>query len=173
VRAADEEQYVEYVTARLPGWRRTAYLLCGDVHRADDVVQATITKLFLHWRRAREAENLDGYVHTILVRSFISEQRLSWARRIRLVGRPQDGPAPPPAAAPDLETSAVLHAALATVPPRQRAVLVLRFLCDLSVAEVAAILHCAPGTVTSQTALGLTALRRRLGDRAMAGLGEG
>ena len=70
MRTADEEQYVEYVTARLPGLRRTAYLLCGDAHRADDVVQATITKLFLHWRRAREAENLDGYVHAILVRCF-------------------------------------------------------------------------------------------------------
>jgi RNA polymerase sigma-70 factor (sigma-E family) len=173
VGASDEQQYVEYVTARLPVLRRTAYLLCGDPHRADDLVQVTITRLYQHWRRAREAENLDGYVRAILVRTFISEQRLGWARRIRLVGMPHQTPAPPAAAGPDVETAAVVRAALAKVPPRQRAVLVLRFLCDLPVAEVAEILGCAPGTVTSQTSLGLATLRRRLGTQMLVLTGEG
>jgi DNA-directed RNA polymerase specialized sigma24 family protein len=53
--------YVEYVSARLPALHRAAYLLCGDAHRADDIVQATITTLSVNWRRASRADNLDGY----------------------------------------------------------------------------------------------------------------
>lgn len=172
MRAAEEQRYTEYVRARLPGWRRTAYLLCGDEHRADDVVQAMITKLFVHWRRAAAADDLDRYVRAMLVRTFISEQRLGWAKRIRLVGAAEEVPPVPAPAGPDVETRAVVHAALARVAPRARAVLVLRFLLDLPVAEVAELLGCSAGNVKSQTALGLAALRRLLGDSALVNLGK-
>lgn len=164
MRAADEQQYTDYVTARLPALRRTAYLLCGDSHRADDLVQVTITKLYVHWRRASAADHLDGYVRAMLVRTFLSEQRLGWMRRIRLVGSPAETPvvAVP---GPDVETREVVHAALARVSPKARAVLVLRFLLDLPVAEVAEVLGCSQGNVKSQTSLGLTALRQLLGNQ--------
>lgn len=80
-----ERAYTEYVSARLPTLRRIAHLLCKDFHRADDVVQTTLTKLYVHWRRARAADDLDRYVHTMLVRCFLNEQRLEWAR-VRLSG---------------------------------------------------------------------------------------
>ncbi|MBH5337584.1 SigE family RNA polymerase sigma factor [Streptomyces pactum] len=162
-RAEDERAYTEYVTARLPALRRIAHLLCKDPHRADDVVQTTLTKLYVHWRRARAAEDLDRYTHTMLVRCFLSEQRLGWAR-VRLSGAPHEVPGVPPAAGvPDIETRAEVHTALSRIPARQRAVLVLRFLCDLPVAEVAGILGCSEGNVKSQSARGLARLRAQLG----------
>jgi DNA-directed RNA polymerase specialized sigma24 family protein len=60
VRATDERQYTEYLVARLPALRRLAFLLCGDTHRADDVVQIAITRLYVHWRKASAAANIDA-----------------------------------------------------------------------------------------------------------------
>jgi RNA polymerase sigma-70 factor (sigma-E family) len=166
--AGGEEAYTAYVTARLPALRRVAHLLCKDPHRADDIVQTTLTKLYVHWHRARTADHLDRYVHTMLVRSFLNEQRLGWAR-VRLSGSPQETPGLPPApGGPDIETRAEVHTALGRIPPRQRAVLVLRFLCDLPVAEVAGILGCSEGNVKSQSARGLARLRVLLGSTAPA-----
>jgi RNA polymerase sigma-70 factor (sigma-E family) len=162
VRKAEEQQYIDYVTARLPALRRVAHLLCGDGHRADDIVQNAITRLYVHWRKARAADNLDAYVRAIVVRTFLNEQRTGWLARVRLVHDMPDQLAPP---GPDVETSQVLHAALRRVPPRQRAVLVLRFLYDLPVAEVAEILGCSAGNVKSQTAHGLATLRKHLDER--------
>lgn len=161
VRATDEHAYTEYVSARLPALRRVAHLLCGDPHRADDIVQNTITRLYVHWRRAAAADDIDRYVHRMLVRAFLNERRLAWAR-VRLVGAPQDTPLPAAPPGPDVETRDAVRIALSRVPPRQRVVLVLRFLCDLPVAEVADILGRSQGTVKSQTALGLTRLRTLL-----------
>jgi RNA polymerase sigma-70 factor (sigma-E family) len=159
MRASDEQNYTDYVTVRLPALRRIAFLLCGDSHRADDIVQNAIIRLYVHWRRARVAENLDAYVRTIVVRTFLTEQRAGWFTRNRLTDKPPECPAPPGS---DVETSQVLHAALRRVPPRQRAVLVLRFLDDLPVTEVAAILGCSTGNVKSQTSRGLAVLRKYL-----------
>lgn len=168
MREADEQAYVEYVTARLPALRRIAYLLCRDEHRADDVTQTAITRLYVHWRRAQAADDLDRYVRTVLVRCFLNEQRLRWAK-VRLTATP---PEPPPVPGPDVETRAVVHTALSRIPPRQRVVLVLRFLCDQPVAEVAEILGCSTGNVKRLTADGLTRLRAQLGDQTLATLGR-
>jgi RNA polymerase sigma-70 factor (sigma-E family) len=162
MRVRDEQEYVEYVTARLPALRRLACQLCGDEHRADDLVQQTITKLYVHWHRAHAANHLDAYVRTMLVRTFVSERRLGWAR-VRLFEAPPDSPAAPDG---DPEDRAVLHAALGRLPRRQRAVLVLRYLYDLSVADVAVALRCSPGTVKSQAHHGLAALRQLLDEQA-------
>ncbi len=143
MQAALEQEYVEFVTARLPALRRLAHSLCGDPHRGDDLVQQAITRLYVSWRRARSATNVDAYARTTLVRAYLDERRLAWARRVTLAPAAPDRPAPDGA---DLDDRMVLRAGLAKVPPRQRAVLVLRFLHDLPVEEVAHILRCSAGT---------------------------
>jgi len=153
-----DNEYVEYVSARSPVLKRLAYLLCGDNHRADDLVQETITKLYARWSSARKADNLDHYVRAILVRTHIDDTRRPWSR-VRLFGALPDQQRP---AEYGMEDRTVLRAALAQLPPGQRAVLVLRFLCDLSVTEVGEVLGCSAGTVKSQTAHGLTKLRHLL-----------
>jgi len=163
--SADQE-YVEYVTARLPALRRLAYVLSGDSHRADDVVQQTITTLYTRWSKIRQAEHLDRYVRSMLVNTFIDERRLAWAK-VRLFAEPPQREDP---RSGDVEDRSVLRAALARVPRRQQAVLVLRFIYDLPVTEVAEILGVSTGTVKSQTSHGLTALRRLLGEQPLAAL---
>ncbi len=154
-----DSEYVEYVNAKLTWLRKVAFLLCQDWHRADDLAQVTITRLYVHWRRARAADNLDGYVRTMLVRAFLSERRSRWSQ-VTLGGPEPDRAAPPD----DPATRVAVRQALAKLPPRQRATLVLRFFCDLSVEDTAASLRCTGGTVKSQTAKGLAALRAALGD---------
>lgn len=155
MRGEDEREYVEFVTARRPGLHRAAYLMCGDRHRADDIVQATMTVLYRNWRRARDADNIDAYVHRMLVREYLAEKRLAWAR-VRLVADPPERAAPPSGG---VEERDALRAALARLPRAQRTVLVLRFACDMSVEDVAAAVGTSPGNVKSHTSRGLAALR--------------
>ncbi len=162
MRQSDDDEYVQYVTTRGAALRRSAYLLCGDWHRADDLVQSAIAKLYVHWRKAQRADHLDAYVRRILVRVFLDEQRLGWAR----VGRFANAPDRPAVAQGHTEDRLVLLDALAQVPPRQRAVLVLRFFEDLSVEQTAEVLRCSAGTVKSQTSHGLATLRRLVPDLA-------
>jgi RNA polymerase sigma-70 factor (sigma-E family) len=165
---SSDAEYTAYVHARVPTLRRVAYLLSGNAHDADDLVQETITKLYARWSRLSGVHNLDGYVHTMLVRTFLDEKRRGWWR-VRLFG---GTPEPPPEPDSGSEDRAVIRAALAKVPPRQQAVLVLRFLCDQPVAEVARILGCSEGTVKSQTSHGLNALRKLLPELTSADTGR-
>src|SRR5689334_1798014 len=139
-RDAEYTEYTEYVAARLASLRRLAAVLCDDWQRADDLVQATLTKLYVHWGRAREASHADAYARAVLVREFIHERRSSWARRVTLRGGLPD----PPAATVDQDAVLDLRAAVAALPARQRATLVLRFYCDLSVDQCADVLRCSP-----------------------------
>jgi RNA polymerase sigma-70 factor (sigma-E family) len=157
-----EAEYTEYVEAKLPWLRRVAYLLCQDWHGADDLVQTAITRLFANWPRARRMDNLDGYVRTILVRVFITERRSSWFRRVALPGTWAEENAAAADPGTDVDTVLDMRGALAAIPPRQRATLVLRFYCDLDVEQAAIALGCSAGTVKSQTSKGLAALRRVL-----------
>ena len=93
------------------------------------------------------------------MREFLSEQRSGWARRVSLDATTPDSPG----FAPDRDTVLDVQMALAALPPRQRATLALRFYCDLSVEQTAVLLGCSAGTVKSQTAKGIAALRARLG----------
>ncbi|MFB9686669.1 SigE family RNA polymerase sigma factor [Amycolatopsis plumensis] len=147
--------FTEYVTARAAWLRKVAYLLCGDWHRADDLVQSSVTRLYAHWPRASRAANVDGYVRRTLVNTYLAEQRTSWWRRVDL--REKDHEPPTPAA--DVELALDLRAALERLPARQRATVVLRYFCDLPVAETARALGCSEGTVKSQTAKAVDALR--------------
>ncbi|MDO3704370.1 SigE family RNA polymerase sigma factor [Micromonospora sp. C28SCA-DRY-2] len=163
MQATQRHEYVEFVTATTPKLRRTAYLLTGDQHRADDVVQQTLTKLYLKWPRVRGADDVEAYVHRMLVRVFQEERRSRWWG-VRLLDRtPEPVPRGDPPGADEAVVDAVtLRRALASVPPGQRVVLVLRFYADLSVEQTAAVLDCSTGNVKSQTARGLAALRRWL-----------
>jgi RNA polymerase sigma-70 factor (sigma-E family) len=153
-----DDEYVAFVAGRLPALKRLAYLLCGDNHRADDLVQETITKLYSRWLSARTKDNLDRYVRTVLVRTHIDDTRRPWSR-VRLFGALPEQTQPPESSA---DERAYVRAALAVLPPTQRAVLVLRYLCDLPVSEVAVVLDLPDNTVKSHTARGLERLRRSL-----------
>lgn len=156
---AEEAAFAEYFRERRDTVRRTAYLLCGDWHRADDHAQSAFVALHRHWRRIRDHGALDAWVRKTLVRAVVDESRRPW-RRERFTDRtPEVG-----AAGPDVATRTTLVDALRSVPPRQRAVLVLRYLEGLDVAGTAAALGCSEGTVKSQTSHGLAALRGILGD---------
>lgn len=159
---SSDAAYLAYFSGRLTALRRMAYLLCGDGDQADDLVQETATKVYARWEQISRVDNIDGYVHTVLVRAFLDERRRGWWR-VNLLASAPDRPAP---AHSPVEERTVVRAALARIPPRQQAVLVLRFLCDLPVAAVADILGCSAGTVKSQTAHGLSKLRRILGGSA-------
>jgi RNA polymerase sigma-70 factor (sigma-E family) len=160
-----DAEYSEYVAARLSSLRRLAQVLCDDGQRADDLVQAALTKLYVHWGRVRAADHPDAYARTVLVHEFMQERRSLWVRRVSLVGKVSDSPA----AAVDHDAALDLRAAVAALPARQRATLVLRFFCDLNVDQCAEVLGCSPGTVKSHTARALEAVRRALGQEHDAG----
>jgi RNA polymerase sigma-70 factor (sigma-E family) len=150
-----EHDFAEYFAARVTALRRLAYGLCGDWHRAEDLVQVTFLRLYRHWRRIR-TETVDAYARRTLVNAFLTDRR---DRR-----REDVSASPPDRAAPCTDPSQAvdLSRALAGLPAQQRAAVVLRHLEDLPVAEVAALLGVAEGTVKSQTARGVQALRAAL-----------
>lgn len=157
-----EEQFVAYYSARGAILRRTAFLLCGDWHLAEDLTQTTFVNLYQAWRRIERHEVLDQYARRVLLRAFLDHRRRPWRRDV--VAAPDS---------PDLDAEVwhdrgpeermVLRSALLRLSKRRRAVLVLRFWADLSVEQVADVLQCPVGTVKSQTARGLAELREILG----------
>jgi RNA polymerase sigma-70 factor (sigma-E family) len=156
-----ENELHRFVEGRYLALRRTAYLLCGDWHRAEDLVQGSLVKVVLAARR-RRIENLDAYSRQVLLRLFLEENRLLWRKRERTWAEPvENGSA---AQAPDSETRIAVLSALRGLPPRQRAAVVFRYWEDRSVEETAGLLGVAPGTVKSQCAKALAALRVVLGD---------
>ncbi|GAB7042481.1 MULTISPECIES: SigE family RNA polymerase sigma factor [Catenuloplanes] len=164
-----EQQYVEYVRSRLTRLRRSAYLLCGDWHRADDIVQATLTAVYLNWKHASRVGNLDGYVHRALVRRYLDERRLLWSR-VRLGEIPEH--AATVAGADDhVGERDELAAALQALPKGQRAAIVLRHIEGLSVEETAHALGCSTSNVKSQCSRGLASLRARLSEWDAVGSG--
>jgi RNA polymerase sigma factor (sigma-70 family) len=154
--SAEQDQFAAYFTARRDAVRRTAYLLCGDWHFADDLTQMAFVRVATGWRRVRDRGALDGYVHTILIRTFLAEQRRWFRRRERSTADVADaGPAgvnPAGANAADANPADAISrrlavaAALRRLPDGQRAVIVARFYADLDVAATAEALGCSPGT---------------------------
>jgi RNA polymerase sigma-70 factor (sigma-E family) len=155
----DEEEFAEYAAGALARLRRIAYLLCHDWHRAEDLTQTALTRLYVNWRRAAAADNLDAYVGAILMNAYLSEQRTSWWKRTHV-----DPDAGELLAAADSERAPVedlldLRSALYTLAPGRRAIVVLRYYCDHSIEQTAQILGCSIGTVKSQTSRALGQLR--------------
>jgi RNA polymerase sigma-70 factor (sigma-E family) len=159
----DEQEFAEYFVRRRDAVRRTAYMLCGDWHRADDLAQTAFVALHRRWRKIRDRGAIDSYVRTTLVRAAIDESRRPWRRERQTDQLPE--PAQEAAAIDErVATRQALLAALRMVPARQRAVLVLRYFEGLDVAGAAKALGCTEGTVKSQTSRGLAALRVALGE---------
>jgi RNA polymerase sigma-70 factor (sigma-E family) len=152
--AEKDEEFTAYVAASAVRLRRMAYLLCGDWQRAEDEVQAALVKLYLVWTRVRTYGSLDAYVRKTLVRGLIDEHRRPWRRERAHAEVPDQAMTQPL----PLEDRLAVREALALVPPRQRAVLVLRYYEECDVAETARLVGCSEGTVKSQTARGLTRL---------------
>ena len=151
-----EEDYREFVGSRAASLHRTAFVLCGDWQLADDLVQETFVHVYRHWRRVQRADNQNAYVRRILINEF----NRHWQRYGGLpvhadTDRPQ-------AAIPDVSDEVVnrveLLRALLTLPARQRATVVLRYLEGMSERETAAVMRCSEGTVKSQTARALNTL---------------
>jgi RNA polymerase sigma-70 factor (sigma-E family) len=150
------EEFVEDCSPRL---FRTALLLAGhDRAAAEDLLQLALERAYRHWARISRSEDPERYVRRILANASNDRWRLAARRRER--------PLQPGDAGPVLADQAVVVAerdflmrALAALPPRQRAVLVLRYFNDLSEAEIAGALGCSAGTVKSQASRGLARLR--------------
>jgi RNA polymerase sigma-70 factor (sigma-E family) len=155
----DHDGFREFVAARMASLRHLAYVTCGDWYAAEDAVASTLARLYPRWGRL---ERPDLYAKTMVFRAAIDETRRPWWRR----ERPAGDALPDVAEADSAESTDErlrVRAALMAVPPRQRAVLFLRYFQGLSVDETAEILGCRSGTVKSQTQHGLTKLRSVLG----------
>jgi RNA polymerase sigma-70 factor (sigma-E family) len=162
LRPSDDVGFESWLAAREGALQRTAHLLTGDVHTAQDLVQTTLAKLYRGWDRIRDVGNLDAYARQMLV----NEYRTAWRRPARraehLVEAVPDAPGPEPTSY-DGSREAVWRF-VCTLPPKQRTVLVLRFYEQLTEAEIAQLMGISVGTVKSQSSRALAALRARLAD---------
>ena len=152
--ARSEHEFREFVDARSLALLRTAFVLTGDQHQAEDLVQSALAKLAARWRKVDDPE---AYARRVLYHDQVSR----WRRRARI--REDPVPAPPERtgrdSSADVDRRLDVQQALLKLAPRQRAVLVLRFLEDLPEREVAHVLGCSVGTVRSQTSRALSRLR--------------
>lgn len=154
-----DADFTAYVVARRPQLYRLACLLTGDPHRAEDVVQTALAKLYVAWDRASRLDGVDAYARRIVVNSHLDETRRPWRREHAREHEHLDRPASPGLAVEDGDE---LWTALRALPPGQRRVVVLRHYWGLSVEEVARDLGVSTGTVKSQTSLAIQNLRRSL-----------
>jgi RNA polymerase sigma-70 factor (sigma-E family) len=152
-----ERDFVEYVASRSAALRRTGYLLCGDWHQAEDLTQLALAKLYGAWRRIDRSGSVDAYARRTLLRTYLDERRRPWHREYPAKELPEQASRTDPA-----DDRLALMAALRSLPRSQRAVVVLRYWEDLSVAETADWLQISEGTVKSASARGLAALREGL-----------
>lgn len=156
--AADE--FSEYVAGRQQALLRTAYLLTGDHHAAEDLVQAALARIYLSWNRIRDKGSIDAYVRRTMINEHTSWWRRAWRKRERTTDEIPEMAAATTDADPTERDE--VWALVNTLPPRQRAAVVLRYYEDLTEAETAAALGCSVGNVKSQTSRALATLRGRL-----------
>src|SRR3954447_8566442 len=156
----DDGTFRDFVTAYRPRLVRHAFLLCGDPDEAHDLVQIALERLHRRWRQVERVEVPEAYVRRVLINLASSW----WRRRLRVRVVPY-ADLPPAAERRESDRSAAyaerdaLWRAVMTLPPRTRAVLVLRYFEDLSEAETARQLGCSVGAVKSQCSRGLARLR--------------
>jgi RNA polymerase sigma-70 factor (sigma-E family) len=162
----EEAQFSVYVTDRRDRVRRTAYLICGDWHRADDLVQDSLVAMYAVWPRVARGDNIDAYASRVLLHKHIDERRRPW-RREHSVDPVPDGVDQRARRGFDEvdDRDDVLVSALAALPAVQRSVLVLRFTDDLALDEIARVLELPLGTVKSRLSRASDALRVELARR--------
>ncbi|MER7756835.1 SigE family RNA polymerase sigma factor [Kitasatospora sp. NPDC097643] len=161
----DGDPFDEFVAARYQALLRGAYLITGDVHDARDLLHDALARVYPKRSTIRDPGAAEGYVRTAMVRTHVSR----WRRTRREVLTPElpDGPGEPV-----VERDERLAGALRALPPRQRAVVVLRYYVDLPVARVAQELGCSETTAKTHLARAMRALRQELAPtREMVGHG--
>jgi RNA polymerase sigma-70 factor (sigma-E family) len=158
MRDRDRRDFEEFALARTPELLRAAWLLTGERHAAEDLVQDTLARLYSRWSRVRRADNPVAYARTALTRLFIDGRRRRRSGEVPVEHVPDTGRADP-----DTDLRSTLVAALVTLGETDRAVLVLRFLLDLDVATVATTLGLTGQAVRSRTNRALARLRDELG----------
>lgn len=157
-------EYEEFVAARLQPLLRYAVMLTGDPHLAEDLVQETMVRVQLKWKRVAAADIPESYVKRMLTNAYFDLRRGSWLRRVVLRADPDDdGPSVPDHAVRSADRDEV-WAMLAQLPQRQRAVLVLRFYEELDDTQAAEVLDCAVGTIRSLVSRALANLRQHLAE---------
>jgi len=162
MRSHDRAEFVEWASARASALLGTAYLMVGDHHLAEDLVQEALTKTYVAWPRLRDTSKAEAYA-----RRAVTTTAISWWRRRSSHERPTEQ-MPEAPGREDLATDVArrdwVWRELQALPIKQRSTIVLRFYEDLSVAETAAALNCSQGTVKSQVSRGIDRLKERLGD---------
>jgi RNA polymerase sigma-70 factor (sigma-E family) len=154
-----DADFTAYLHARQARLLRTAYLLTGDQHQAEDLLQTSLAKLYLAWDKVRDREYVDAYVRRIMVNENNSQWRRGWKKREFATDEVPEGR--PFHDEYDEGVGAAVWKAVQTLPRKARAVVVLRYYEQLSEAETADVLGISVGTVKSQTSRALAALRER------------
>jgi RNA polymerase sigma-70 factor (sigma-E family) len=157
-RGAAPPDYHEFAAARAGQLFRVAYLMCGNWHEAEDLVQTSLAKLYVAWDRVQKREGVDSYARKILLNTYLSQRRLKRSSETPVaVIADIAGPRT------DADLRIILVAALRSLPPRSRAVVVLRYLEDQSIEAVAAMLDATPSAIKSLNTRALAQLREQLG----------
>lgn len=157
-RGNERLEYRQFAEARAAHLFRIAYLVCGDWHEAEDLVQDTLAKLFVAWHRVERDDTVDAYARRTLLNTFFSQRRLKRSKETPAAYLPDVG-----ATDTDVDLRVTLVDALRKLPPRGRAVIVLRYLEDHSVDSVAALMGVSPAAVKSLGTRALAQLREQLG----------
>jgi RNA polymerase sigma-70 factor (sigma-E family) len=150
----------DFVAARSAALLRSAWLLTGDMATAQDLVRAALVKSRRRWPRLAREDAPETYVRQVMLSTFLTQRRRRWRDGFPAAGPP--GRPEPRGVAVEADIPQAVSQALRTLPPRQRAAVVLQFFDDLTEAQVAHILGCSVGTVRSQTAMALSRLRECL-----------
>ncbi len=162
--------YDDFYVALRPRLVRTAYAVAGDLGVAEDAVQTAFAKAYRSWRRISRLESPEAYVRRMAINEVLNSRRTAHVRREVVRADLPD------TAGVAREDDALAHdemwQAVLSLPPRQRAVLVLRYYEDLSEQQIADVLGCRPGTVKSQASAALATLRTRLDQPTAAGEGR-
>jgi RNA polymerase sigma-70 factor (sigma-E family) len=155
--------YEEFVAARLQPLLRYAVMMTGDPHLAEDLVQETMIRVRLKWRRVAAADVPELYVKRMLTHAYVDARRGAWLRRVVLRAEADESGSAQADHAEATATRDEMWLLLARLPRRQRAAIVLRFYEELDDVEIAAVLECAVGTVRSHISRALATLRSELG----------
>jgi RNA polymerase sigma-70 factor (sigma-E family) len=163
----DDSGYVAFVTGRWPSLYRFAFLLTGSQSTAEDLLQSVLERLYVVWPRVGRVEAPEAYARRMLVNRSISDGR-------RGVSRRESACAETPEVVVDAGVDAVMDRAvlwplIQQLPPRQRAVVVLRYYEDLTEAEIARVLDCAPGTVKAHASSAMRSMRAMLKESPAGG----
>jgi RNA polymerase sigma-70 factor (sigma-E family) len=159
----DEDGFEEFVRAQGSRLRRVAFLLCRDVHRAEDLTQSALAKAYRHWSRISTMEHQFEYVSRILVRESISWRRRASSHEVVDGDLARSADTSPDHADAVAGTDAMWQL-LGQLPPKQRAVLVLRYYLDLPDEQIGSALRCSTSTVRSNAARALASLRAASGN---------